>query len=219
MVADTRPEYHLHDDYSLTPAYVLGYAFHALQRIDEATPRHGRRGVVALLTELLGTITTLNLSMSLAAAEPLRAERDALSRITQSPRIGPVSAALIIGALAVVEDAVRSELRARGSDIELAPPPGSRTLRVLLGDAALARCPDGLRVDLTEACRALDAHLYTASVFHSFRVWDRLAGPASPARDDPACIVGDPRADRGVHCSRADAAGLLGAIRMRLEAT
>lgn len=217
-VGDSRAEYHLHDDYSLTPAYVLGYAFHALQRIDAGTPVHGRRGVVALLGEVLATMGDLGLTASLAAAEPLRIERDALARNAHSPQTGMSPATRVISALAVVEDAVRAELHARGSDITLVPQPGTRTLRVLLGDAALARCPDGLRVDLTEACRALDAHLYTASVFHSCRVWDQLAGAASPTRDDPACIVADPRADPGLYCSRADAAGLLGAIRMKLEA-
>ena len=218
-MADPRAEYHLHDDYSLTPAYVLGYAFHALRKIDGTTPAHGRRGAVALLNELLATMEDLGLAVSLSAAEPLRAERDALAHNRRSPQIGTSCSARVIGALVAVEDAVRAELHARGADIELMPRPGSRSLRVMLGDAALTHCPDGLRADLTEACRALDAHLYTASVFHSYRVWDQLAREAAPAPDAAVPIVADPRAEPGLHCSRADAAGLLGAIRMRLEAT
>lgn len=215
-VNETRPEYHFHDDFSLTPAYVLGYAFHALGKVGQNTPAHGRRGAVAQLTELLATMTGLGLEASLAAAEPLRIEKESLARSPHSHRIGATSAARVLAGLATVEEAVRSELRTRGSDLQPLSP-ASRSLLVLLGQAALARCPESLRADLTEACRAVDAHLYTAAVFHCYRVWEQLPGPTMPASDAAESLVADPRLNPGLHCTRADAAGLLAAIRVRLE--
>jgi len=217
LVPEPRPEFHLHDDFSLTPAYVLGYAFHALGRVDENTRAHGRRGAVALLTELFATMAGLGLDASLAAAEPLRIEKESLSGNPHSPRIGAASAARVLAGLPTVEAAVRSELQARGADPQPVSQPGSRSLRVFLGQAALARCPEALRVDLTEACRALDAHLYTAAVFHCYRVWEQLPASTMPTGDAAKSIVEDPRLDSDLHCTRADAAGLLAAIRARLE--
>jgi hypothetical protein len=212
-----RPEHHLHDDLSLSPAYVLGYAFHALGRIDETTPAHGRLGVVALVTELLATMAALELDASLAAAEPLRVVQKLLSHSRRSARIGPASAAQVITALAMVEVAVRSELRAR-SDIARTPSGrASFSLRVLLREAALARCPEELRWEVTEACLALDAHLYTAAVFHAYRVWEQLPGPAMLAPGELTCLVADPRRVPALRCSRAEAVNVLGAVNARLE--
>ena len=177
----------------------------------------GRRGAIALLSELLATLAAFRLAAGLSAAEPLRAEQEVLSRHAASPRVGPDSATRIRAALAAIEDAVRLELRTRGADIQPASLPGSPSLRVFLGDAALARCPQALRAEMTEACRALDARLYTASVFHLHRVWDQLPGRAATAADAQGVIVVDPRMDPAVQCSRSDAIGLLGALRMRLE--
>lgn len=214
-VPEARPEYHLHDDFSLTPAYVLGYAFHALGRVDGNTPSHGRRGVTALFTELLATMADLGLDASLAAAEPLRSEKDSLSR-SDSQRIGAASAARVIAGLAAVEAAVRSELQRRGAEPQSVAP-ASRSLLVILGQAAVARCPEALHADLTRASRALDAHLYTAAVFHCYRVWEQLPGSTAPVGNAES-LVADPRLDPHLHCSRADAEGLLRAIRVRLEA-
>jgi hypothetical protein len=216
-VPEPRPEFHLHDDYSLTPAYVLGYAFCALGRIEASTRVRGRRGAIALLGELLATLAAFRLADGLSVAEPLRAEQGVLSRHAASSRVGPDSAARIRAALTAIEDAVRLELRTRGADIQPASPPGSPSLRVFLGHAALARCPQALRAELTDACRALDAHLYTASVFHLHRVWDQLPGRAATAADARGVIIADPRMDPAVQCSRSDAIGLLGALRTRLE--
>lgn len=214
---ESRPQFHFHDDFSLTPAYVLGYAFHALGRIDRNTPAHGRRGAVALLTELLATMAGLRLDAGLAAAEPLRTEKESLARSPHSHRIGATSAARVIAGLAPVEEAVRSELHTRGADVRPHSPRASRSLGLLLGQQALARCPEALRADLSEACRALDAHLYTAAVFHCYRVWAQLPRSTMPMEDAAESIVADPRLDPGLHCTRADAAGLLAAIRVRLE--
>ena len=112
---------------------------------------------------------------------------------------------------------MRSELHARGADLRPMSLPASRSLLVLLGQAALARCPEPLRADLTRACRAVDAHLYTAAVFHCYRVWEQLPRSTMPT-DAAEPIVADPRLDPGLHYTRADAAGLLAAIRVRLEA-
>ena len=215
-VTEPRPEFHLHDDFSLTPAYVLGYAFHALGRVDENTAAHGRRGAVALLDELFATMTGLGLDASLMAAEPLRIEKESLSR-GQAQRIGAASAALVRVSLTSVEKAVRAELQARGGDLRQVSQPRSRSLMVLLGEAALARCPGALRADLTQGCRALDAQLFTAAVFHYYRVWEQLPESTMPAGDARESIVADPRMHVDLHCRRADAAGLLAAIRARLE--
>lgn len=217
-VNESRPEFHLHDDFSLTPAYVLGYAFHALGRVDEDTPSQGRRGAVALLTELLATISGLGLDASLAMAEPLRTEKAFLSQSPHSQRIGAASAARVLAGLSTVEEAVRSELHARSADFPPPPRPSSRSLLAQVGEAALARCPEALRVDLLEACRALDAHLYTAAAFHCYRVWEQLPPSTLPIGEAAESIVADPRLDPNLHCTGADAAGLLAAIRIRLEA-
>ena len=216
MAIDGRPEYHLHDDYSLTPAYVLGYAFHALQRVDGDSRAHGRRGVVSLLTELHGTIAALGLTTSLAAAGPLSAERDSLAA-AHATRIGAASAARILALLPLVGDAVHSELRARGTTVPSSTSAGSPSLHVLLGNVALARCPVALRAEVNEACRALDAHLYTASVFHFHRVWDQLPGGDAAVIDARGRVIADPRDDAALQSSRADALGLLAAVRARLE--
>ena len=214
---EIRPEFHLHDDFSLTPAYVLGYAFHALGRVDGNTPAHGRRGTVALLAELFATMAGLDLHVSLSAAEPLRIEKESLSGSPNSQRIGGASAARIVAGLTAVEAAVRAELQARGADLPQVSQPPSRSLLTLLGEAAMARCPDALRADLTQGCRALDARLFTAAVFHLHRVWELLPEPTVPADDAEESIVADPRLHTDLHCSRADAAGLLAAIRTRLR--
>jgi hypothetical protein len=44
-----------YSDYSIRPSYVLGHAYHVLGSIDARTSVHGRRGVLALLDQLLGT--------------------------------------------------------------------------------------------------------------------------------------------------------------------
>lgn len=212
---EPRPEFHLHDDFSLTPAYVLGYAFCALGRIEARTAVRGRRGAIALLSELHTTLADLGLAAGLTAAGPLRAEQEVLSRNPGSSRVGPDSAARIRAALAAIEEAVRLELRTRGADAQ--PASGSPNLRVFLGDAALARCPEALRAEVTEACRALDARLYTASVFHLHRAWDQLPGHGARATDARGVIIADPRMDPALKCSRPEAIGLLGALRMRLE--
>lgn len=212
---EPRPEFHLHDDLSLTPAYVLGYAFCALGRIEARTAVRGRRGAIALLSELHATLADLDLAAGLTAAGPLRAVQEVLSRNPGSSRVGPDSAARIRAALAAIEEAVRLELRTRGADIQ--PASGSPSLRVLLGDAALARCPEAIRAEVTEACRALDARLYTASVFHLHRAWDQLPGPGGRATDARGVVIADPRMDPALKCGRPDAIGLLGALRMRLE--
>ena len=212
-----RPEFRLHDDFSLTPAYVLGYAFNALGRVEATTPVRGNRGAIALLTELLATMVALDLHTGLTAADPLRTEQAALGRRGTPARLGPDSAARIRAGLTGVEKAVREALRARSANAQLNSPPGSHSVRVLLGDAAFARCPDALRADVREACRALDAHLYTASVFHIHRVWDRLPGHASSAADPLGVVIADPRLDPALHCSRSDALTFLGSLRVRLE--
>lgn len=215
-LSEPRPEFHLHDDFSLTPSYALGYAFHALGRIDEKTSAHGRRGAIALLTELLATLTALKLDASVAAAEPLRIEQEALSRSRPRSRVGAASAAQVLAALVVVEEAVRSELRVRGLAARPVPEPPSYSLQVLLGETALDRCPDALRCEVTDACRALDAQLYTAAVFHLCRVWEQLPGSGVPAADSRELTVVDPRIDPACRCTKAEALSLLRAVRTRL---
>lgn len=87
-MSDSPPEFHLYEDLCLTPAYVLGYAFHALGRLDRNARIHGRRGAQA------------------------------------------------------------------------------RHSRVVFGGALPRQFPQELRWEISEACRALDAHWYTAAVFH-----------------------------------------------------
>jgi hypothetical protein len=213
-VAELRP-YHLHDDLSLSPAYVPRYAFHALGKVNGTTAADGRRGARALLTELIATMKALRLEESLAAAEPLRAERQALSR-ARAP-IGAASAAQLLAAIAIVEEAVRSELQVGGAGVRTAESPSSLSLRLLLGEVALARCPEALRGELIDACRALDYRLFTAAVFHFHRAREQLPGPAEPAADGQGVTVKDPRIDMAVRCSRADAVGFLSALRVRIE--
>jgi hypothetical protein len=212
-VADLRP-FHLHDDLSLTPAYVLGYAFHALGRVNGKTPVRGRRGARALLNELFATLKAHGLDDSLLAAEPLHAEQESLSGARTV--IGAASAARVLAGIAIVEEAVRRELQVRGAGVRPAESP-SGSIRLLLGDVALAQCPEELRGEVAEACRALDARLYTAAVFHCHRAWEQLPGRAERPVDEQGVAVKDPRTDAALRCSRADAVGILGALRVRLE--
>lgn len=213
-----RPEYHFYDDLSLTPAYVMGYAFHALERVDAATPVHGRRGAVGLLTELLATLTKLKLDASLSAAEPLRHEQEILARSSRSARVGPASAAQVLAVLPLVEASVKAELDLRGipgrsrSSADMR----SYSLRVLVGTTALEWCPDRLRPELIDGCRALDAQLHTAAGFHLYRVRDGLAGSPA-ARSSTQSTVADPRLDPALRCSRAEVVSLLQEVREMLE--
>jgi hypothetical protein len=219
-VADSLPEYHLYEDLSLTPAYAMGYAFHALGRINAKTSVHGRRGALALLNELFATLTLLKLETSLHAVEPVRVQLEVMMRRPRSSRIGPALAAEIAGMLASVEACVREEMRARGGT---AGPPSAPAVpldrsRVLLGEAALGQCPEDLRWEVTSACRALDAQLYTAAVFHLSRVWAGLPDRSARVAGSEDFPVADPRLDLALRCSKADATSVFAAVRWRLEA-
>jgi hypothetical protein len=216
---DSLPEFHLYEDLSLTPAYVMGYAFHALGRIDRNARVHGRRGALVLLNELLATLRSLNLEASLLAAVPLRMQLLVMALRPRSSRIGSVSTAKIVEALAVVESCVRVELRARAVPARPPPPSAARAYhsRVVLGEATLGQCPNELRWEITEACRALDAGLYTAAVFHLHRVWEALSDGSAPTSGSDKLSVADPRIDLTLRCSEAHAASALEAVRRKLE--
>lgn len=213
---EQRPEYHLYDDFSLTPAYAMGYAFHALERVDAGTPVHGPRGAVALLTELFATLTTLRLDASLSAAEPLRLEQEALSRSPRSARMGSTAAAHVVAVLPVLEAAVQAELEVRGMRARPRFASGiqSYSLRTLVGETAFELCPDQLRPELTDACRALDARLHTAAVFHLCRLRDGLTARSPRATGS---MTEDPREDPALRCNKTDAVRLLEEILLTLE--
>lgn len=217
-MADSRPVFHFYDDFSLTPAYAMGYAFHALGRIDPRTHIRGPRGALALLNEFLATLTSLELDASLLAAEPLRLQQQAMLSRSRSSRLGPVSASEITGALATVELCVREELRVRASTAD----PKRRTtspspVAPHIEGSLFERCPEALRSELIDACRALDARLYTASVFHLHRVWEQLPGRTALAVTCGEPSVADPRVLPTLRCSEDDAARVFVAVRCRLE--
>ena len=215
LMPDAAHEFHFYEDFSITPAYALGYAFHALGRIDSATSTRGRQGVLALLNELFATLTSLRLEASLLAAGPLRAQQQAMASRSHARRIGPVAAAEIVRALAVIEVCVGEELRGRAGAPDRRSPSHQSGTR--LRAVSAAGCPHAVRADLTEGCCALDAQLYTAAVFHFYRVWEGLSPPPAPAAGSAALAVADPRRDPAVRCTRAEAMSVFEAIRGRLE--
>jgi hypothetical protein len=217
-MTDSRPEFHLYEDLSLTPAYAMGHAFHALGRIDSKTCIRGPRGVLVMLNELFATLTSLKLEASLVAAEPLRVQQEAMVSRPGANRIGPVSAAEITSALLSVELCVREELRVRATAIDQkrrsAPPSHAQAL---LGVAAFESCPEVLRCELIDACRALDARLYTASIFHFYRVWERLPGGNAQTVAGAELPVADPRGSPAVRHGQDEADRVFEAVRRRLK--
>lgn len=216
---DPRHEFHLYENLSLSPAYVMGYAFNALERIDARTSVHGRGGALALLTELFATLTSLKLEASLLAAEPLRVQQQAMARRPRSSRLAPDSAIAIREGLSVVESCVREELRARGARARPAAPPARPTdsVRVMLGEIALEQCPEELRWEITEACRAFDAQLYTAAVFHVWRFWEGLPARGAPALGSDDLPVANPRSSCTLRSDKADALEVFATVRRKLE--
>lgn len=217
-MTDSRPVFHFYDDLSLTPAYVMGYAFHALGRIDPRTHIRGPRGVLVLLNEFFATLTSLRLDASLLAAEPLRLQQQAMLSRSKSSRLGLVSASEIMAAIATVELCIREELCVRASSAD----PKRRTTRpsrpqTLIDDLLLDRCPQALRDELTDACRALDAQLYTASVFHFYRVWEQLPVRTALAAACGELSVEDPGASLTLRCNEDDAARVFAVVRRKLE--
>ena len=210
-VNETRPEYHLHDDFSLTPAYVLGYAFHALGQVDGNTPSHGRRGAVALLTELLGDNDRAGTGREpgggrtaphrdgVALPDPAFTTdwchiRGAPSRRAQDSRRS--------SALGTARARGRSSGRFATGIAEPAGPPGPGGTGAVPG-ARFARISSRPVAHWTRTCTPLPP--FTPVAY----------GGASPPRRRPPWRT---RAlDPDLHCTRADAAGLLAAIRVRLE--
>ena len=139
---EPRPEFHLHDDFSLTPAYVLGYAFNALGRIEATTPVRGSRGAIALLTELLATMAALELDTGLTAAEPLRTEQEVLIRNAEfGPDWPGFRRTDPCGARCRRRGGACGTSYAGGRCATRTRPPGSPSVRVLLGDAGVRSMP------------------------------------------------------------------------------
>ena len=207
-----------YSSYTLSPAYVLGHAFHALARVKSGSVVHGKRGALALLDELFATLENLELAGTSAAAEPLRSLQGDLAAKPRPARLGDRLAQRIVEAVPDIEAAARDELRGRSTRRRPGKLTSASFLRKpeeLLGETAYARLPTALRFDLTDGCRAIAERLPTAGVFHLYRVWYGLHGTSGSA---PALPVPDPGGNASVRCTLSEAISVFSRIRETLEA-
>jgi len=210
-------------DYSISPIYALGHAYHGLAGVTSRTPVHGRRGVRALLHQLMTTLAALDLPAATAAAVPLQDLHDRLGRRPRFAGVGAPAVVEIATILPQIEVAVEAELRARSVRHRRSAPVTAATFlrgpRDLLGEVAYGRLSTEARWDLAEACRAIGQHLPTAGVFHLYRVWIGLTAGQVERSPPDLLPVPDPGRDRSVRCTERDAVSVFLAIRRLLEAS